>query len=293
MVPMLSTLNLTRRASYVLSGVLMGLGWLCLLALTLNWPSSHWSRPALALQAAAFAVALVAVRHIPFRRFVIYPLILGASIYLLDTTLPPPNLPSGWPREIIPRLVLMGLLVDSVRTIRWGRRGGQAAGREFPPIALDDAARLLGLTAAELRVLLQQRRLGIAIDIGGREYLSVEQLWSLQRARKPSWWQLYGGVLFLNGVLFILPVLIPPAWEVAAMGVWCFLTLGGMWAWIWMNRDELRDEDRSKQQGYQRDKRRDADEERSVPLTPVQERYLAVIGLAKGKSQQRGAENDE
>ena len=290
---MLSTLNRMQRTGCVLSSVLMGFGWLFLLALTLHWSSLHWSRPALALQAAAFAVALVAIRRVPFRRSVMYPLILGGSIYLLDPTLPPPSLPSGWPREVIPRLVLMGLLIDSLRISHWRQHQRAYAHRKLPPIAFDDATRLLGLTPSELRILLQQRKLGISIDNTEREYLSVEQLWFLQRARKPSWWQLYGGILFLNGVLFVVPHFILPAWEMAAQGIWCVLTLGGMWAWVWMNKDELREEDRSKREGRQRGKRYiTADDERRMSLTPVQERYRAVVGLAKAKYQQRSGESD-
>jgi hypothetical protein len=285
---MLSTLTRPQRVGYMLSSVLMGGGWLCLLALTLEWSSPHWSRPALALQAAALIVALLLVPHIPAQRLVAYPLTIAVSIYLLDTTLPPPNFPSGWPREIIPRLVLLSLLIDCLCAVQRGRRYQRGAVQfELRYVALDDAARALGLTVPELRIRLQQRRLGITTDAAGCEYLSFDQLRRLRRRRKPPWWQLYGWLLLMSGVLLLLMrLVISAAWEMVVQGTWCVLTLGGMWVWVRIHQDVLRDEDRAKQREQRRDKyAAPADGARTIPLTPVQERFLAVMEREKNQDE--------
>src|SRR4028119_1632647 len=52
MIPMMHTLTRPQRARYVLSLLLVGAGWLLLLALILEWSSGHWSRAARAAAAA-------------------------------------------------------------------------------------------------------------------------------------------------------------------------------------------------------------------------------------------------
>jgi hypothetical protein len=282
MSPTLSKLTRPLQVSYILSSALMAGGWLFLLALTLEWSPPHWSRPALALQAAAFVVALLVLRHIQAQRLAVYPLILAVSIYLLDTTLPPPNFPSGWPREIIPRLVLVGLLFDCLRTIHWGRARHGAGQRKPGNVSLDDAIRLLGLTPGELRIRLQRRGIAITVDAAGREYLSADQLRLLQQGMKPAWWQLYAGLLLLSGALLFAIPLIPPTWEMAAQGLWCVLTLGGMWLWVWLNQEALHDEDRANQGADKYDDPGPAEDDgRTIPLTPVQKRFLEVMKRRK------------
>jgi hypothetical protein len=274
-----TSLSRPQRIGYILSCGLLGGGWVFLLVLTHEWSSPHWSRSALVLQAAALIVAVLLMPHVPARRLVAYPLILATSIYLLDTTLPPPNLPSGWPREIIPRLVLLGLLADCLRTILWRRGLHRGMDQYGQPVALEDAARLLGLTELELRIRLQQRSIGITIDTIGCEYVSADDLHRLYRGRKPAWWQLYGWVLLMSSLLlFIGPLVLSAAWEMAAQVVWSVLTLGGMWLWVWKNQEALAEDDRAK---HPRQRSRERDDgtidRRTIPLTPVQRRYLAVM----------------
>jgi hypothetical protein len=288
MIPILSTLPRLQRAGYVLSGVLMGGGWLFLLALTLEWSSLYWSRPALALQAAALIVALPLMSRVPTWRLIAYPLTLAASIYLLDTTLPPPNFPSGWPREIIPRLVLVALVGDCLRAMRGGHGYQRTVAQfELRHVALDDAARLLGLAVFELRRRLQQRRFSITIDAQGREYLSLDQLRRLRQRARPRWWQLYGWLLLTSSMLlFVMPRAIPASWEMAAQVAWCVLTLGGMGAWVWLNQQALWEEDQARQRGETRAGRRASPNDgRTIPLTPVQERFLAVMEPEKDENE--------
>jgi hypothetical protein len=59
MIPTMNMLTRSQRFGYVLSLLLLSAGWLFLLAFILEWRAAHWSRPALALQAAALVVALL------------------------------------------------------------------------------------------------------------------------------------------------------------------------------------------------------------------------------------------
>ncbi len=87
---------------------LSSLGSWLLLGLVMDLQDPAWSRPAIALQllAPALAGAALGARWRLSRRFVIYPLVLAAVIYLWDTTLPPPSLPDGLVRVVVPRLAL-------------------------------------------------------------------------------------------------------------------------------------------------------------------------------------------
>lgn len=89
-------------------------------------PPSTWSRGALGLQIGALALALLLWPWRPSGRFIIYPLLLAGVVYLWDFTLPPPSLPAGISRQLIPRLVLIGLLADMALTLR----------RRLPPPAV-------------------------------------------------------------------------------------------------------------------------------------------------------------
>lgn len=51
-------------------------------------------------------------------RWLLYPVLLAATVYLWDTTLPPPTLPEGQARGVVPRLVLLALLTDALLSIR-------------------------------------------------------------------------------------------------------------------------------------------------------------------------------
>jgi hypothetical protein len=280
MIPTIDTLTRPQRFGYVLSLLLLRAGWLLLLALILEWFAAHWSRPAIALQAAALVLAFLLRPRVPTRRLIAYPLILAGSIYLWDTTLPPPSLPDGWPRVLIPGLVLLGLLIDYAYTVQ---RVRQARGRSTPrhrsPVALDDAARLLGIPVTNLRIRLQERRCVIIIDDTGQESVSLDDLYALNHTKKPAWWQLYLWLLLMLG-LSVLTMLtaIPAAWQTAVHIVWGVLTWGGMVVWVWANRVVLEDEDRAKHlaRTCQAPSVR-ADGTRTLPLTPVQQHFLEVM----------------
>jgi hypothetical protein len=155
---------------------------LLFLALVLEWPSPWWSRPALGLQGVALLLLLLLTRGYPPVRLLLYPLVLAAGIYLWDHTLPPPSLPEGPLRELIPRIILLWLFADIMLTTqrsgkaRW--RAIQIRGRR---LALEDAAMLLMTTPDDLRH--QLARAGRATRIGedGREWLTLDDVRALMR----------------------------------------------------------------------------------------------------------------
>jgi hypothetical protein len=266
----------SQRVGYVLTLLLIGAGWLIGLALLLEWRAAHWSRPALAFQAAALVLALLLRQHVPARRLVVYPLLLAASIYLWDTTLPPPSLPEGWPRVFIPSLVLLGLMIDYARTVQHVRHLRRRSTRTHRyPVALDEAARLLGIPLADLRRRIQKRKYAITIDSAGREYVVLDDLRALNDPSKPKWWQLYVWLLLMIGLsVLMMLTAIPAGWETTVQIVWCLLTWGGMVVWVWVNRVALRDEDRAKHRARARAA---ADAARTLPLTAVQQHFLDVM----------------
>jgi len=155
----------------------VGAGALLFLALVLEWPPLWWSRPALGLQGLALLLLLLLTRGYPPIRLLLYPLVLGVGIYLWDHTLPPPSLPEGPLREIIPRIILLwlfaeGLLImQQARKERW--RVIQIRGRT---LTLEDAAVLLATSPDDLRKRLG--RVGRAPSIGedGQERLTLDDV---------------------------------------------------------------------------------------------------------------------
>jgi hypothetical protein len=293
----MDTLTRPQRFGYALSLLLLRAGWLLLLALILEWFAAHWSRPALAFQAAALVLGLLLRQRVPVRRLIVYPLILAGSIYLWDTTLPPPSLPEGWPRVLIPSLVLVGLLIDYIYTVqrmRHARR--QVAPRQDHSIALDDAARLLGIPVANLRIRLQERRYVISIDSTGREYVSLDDVYALHHTNKPTWWQLYLWLLLMIGLSVVtMLVAIPAAWQTAVHIVWSLLTWAGMVVWVRANRVALHNRDRAKHLARARHtSSAPVDSARTLPLTPVQQHFLEVMErqAALAKISRQSAQGD-
>jgi hypothetical protein len=280
MIPTIDTLTRPQRFGYVLSLLLLPAGWLLLLAMILEWFAAHWSRPAIALQAAALVLALLLRQRVPVRRLIAYPLILAGSIYLWDTTLPPPSLPDGWPRVLIPSLVLLGLLIDYAYTIQRVRQANRrSTPRHRAPVALDDAAQLLGIPVTNLRIRLQERRCVIIIDDTGQESVCLDDLYALNHTKKPTWWQLYLWLLLMLGLSVVtMLAAIPAAWQTAVHIVWGLLTWGGMVVWVWANRVALEDEEQAKNLARTRQApSEDANGARTLPLTPVQRHFLEVM----------------
>jgi hypothetical protein len=154
-------------------------GALLFWSIVLDLLPSTWTRYTLASQVVALLIAYLFLRVGLAHRLVLYPLLLGCLIYLWDTTLPPPTLPEGIGRHLLVRLLLIGLLADTVRRLH---RKPQPPLVTSPVrddlIQLTRAARLLQTTPQALQERLQQ--LGwdwVLLD--GEAYLSIEALVAL------------------------------------------------------------------------------------------------------------------
>ena len=113
-----NTLLRPQLAGYGAVALLSCAGALTFVLLLLERSPPTWSRPALALQGLAMVLALLLTYWSRPPRFFLYPIVLAGVIYLWDTTLPPPSLPEGPLRQLIPQAVLVGLLADLVVTLR-------------------------------------------------------------------------------------------------------------------------------------------------------------------------------
>ncbi len=141
-------------------GLLIFAGGALLLGLVMELGGPVWSRPAIGLLVLAVGCACAALgaRWARSRRFIIYPLVLAATIYLWDTTLPPPSLPEGQLRAALPRLALLGILADGLLLLQ--RRGWRPRSLPRPAVRvpvrrgllpLEEVALLFQISAAELR----------------------------------------------------------------------------------------------------------------------------------------------
>lgn len=103
------------------SGFALCLGGSCLILAGLlpGLYAPVWSRAALLLQAAALLLGFCLIllrRRSP--RWLLYPVVLAWVVYLWDTTLPPPTLPDGLLRSLVPRLALIAILTDACIVIQ-------------------------------------------------------------------------------------------------------------------------------------------------------------------------------
>jgi hypothetical protein len=162
---------------YYAIGLLIGAGALLFLALVLELSPPSWSRLALLSQGLALLLALLLTHGHPHARLVLYPLLLAGGIYLWDTTLPPPSPPEGPLRQIVPRLLLVGLLTDYLITLRrahlQARRPPLFRGDRVPLAA---AARILHTTEADVRVRLHQAGRTTSRGVDGNEELTLDDL---------------------------------------------------------------------------------------------------------------------
>jgi len=157
----------------------VGAGALLFWSIVLDLLPSAWTRYTLASQMVALFIAYLVLRVGLAHRLVLYPLLLGCLIYLWDTTLPPPTLPEGLGRHLLVRVLLIGLLTDTVR---------QLHRKPQPPLApspgrdnlihVTRAARLLQTTPQALQERLQQLEWDWVL-LDGEAYLSADALVAL------------------------------------------------------------------------------------------------------------------
>lgn len=277
MLPTLSPLTPPQRAGYVVSLVCISSGWLLLLVCIFELTGGQWSRAALGLQGAALLVALSLAPRVPTHRLVVYPLVLAVSTYLWDTTLPPPNFPSGWPRTVVPGGVLIGLMFDYARVLHHARQR-RAAEQPGAQVTRDLPITIRGQSSVGGRRPLPQQRSARSAASARRD-AGADAIPAASHRRKPRWWQLYGWIFVMSGLLLgFIPRVIPPAWEMVAQGIWCVLTFAGMKAWVWANRTALLLDDQAQEQTIRRYSEAPlVDPERTIPLTSVQRHFLDVV----------------
>jgi len=171
------------RISYATIALLSGAGTLLFWALLGNLPVQQWSRAALVLQLVAGGLAaFFFFRWRLSARAVLYPLLLAVVIYTWDTTLPPPTLPGGVLRDYLPRVVVVGMLIDLVATIPQPRTTPPRAVQiRAGFLSIEDAAALLGITVDDVRMRLQQAGRTTSSIADGDEALSLDDVRAIAR----------------------------------------------------------------------------------------------------------------
>lgn len=126
------------------------------------------------------ALAALLSLRIPAPRLILHPLILAGTIYLWDTTLPPPSLPEGPLRGLVPRAILLGALTDGLLAISRAQRARCRAIRIVAGyLTLDDAVLLCGTTVDDLRSRLGRAGRTTRIGDDGRKYVALADLHDL------------------------------------------------------------------------------------------------------------------
>ena len=167
----------SQRVGYAASTFLISVGWLILLALLFELPPTFWSRPAIGFQGVALWLAGLLSLRMPAPRLILYPLILAGTIYLWDTTLPPPSLPEGPLLGLVPRAILLAVLADGLMAISRAQRAEWRALQVVDGyLTLDDAALLCGTTVDDLRRRLGRAGCTTRLGDDGREQVALDDL---------------------------------------------------------------------------------------------------------------------
>jgi hypothetical protein len=109
----------------------------------------------------------------------------------------------------------------------------------------------------------------------------------MRRRKKPAGWQLdLFIVTMIAGRLVLIWANLPDSWSTIIDWVWSALTTAGMSAWVWFNREALREQD---QHAHRKAHHHPPilarpTSPRSLPLTPVQQHFLDVMDAA-GKTE--------
>ena len=169
-------------------GILTIAGGVILVALAYEIAVLHLSMAALATQVVAILLAIAYRLWRLSARFLIYPMILFSTIYLWDNKLPPPSLPEGTLRALVPLAVIGVLAVDLVlthtrHTRRYkSKRSGITVTGGY--VGLDEAARFFNVTPRDLRSRLEHARTDWVVGMDGYEYVALtDVLYVLETVR--------------------------------------------------------------------------------------------------------------
>jgi hypothetical protein len=158
-------------------GILTIAGGVILVALAYEIVVLNLSMAALATQVVAMLLAIAYRLWRLSARFLIYPAILFATIYLWDSNLPPPSLPEGTLRVLVPLIVIGALIVDLVlthtrHTKRYtSKRSGITVTGGY--VGLEEAARFFNLAPHDLRSRLEHARTDWVVGMDGYEYVAL------------------------------------------------------------------------------------------------------------------------
>lgn len=159
--------------------ILIVSGGVILITLVHEWAILSLSAIALLFQGVAVLLALISRLWQRSHRFLTYPLILFSTIYLWDTNLPPPSLPDGALRALIPLLVIATLFFD-VGIAGWRMSKKQPSTNGVNVVGgyadLDEAARFFGITSTELRVYLREQGKPAIVSLNGHEQIGIFDL---------------------------------------------------------------------------------------------------------------------
>jgi hypothetical protein len=157
--------------------MLIAIGAALLLSLVWTWLPSIWSRTVIMLQIVALLVAALAAHWRPSWRLVMYPILLAYITYLWDTTLPPPHLPEGELRALLPAALIVGIAGDLL--LNWH------TSRPFAPVRLPvqagyvnlyEAAYFLRLAPEVVRARLARTGHTMLTSRAGEEYVALADL---------------------------------------------------------------------------------------------------------------------
>ena len=100
----------------------------------------------------------------------------------------------------------------------------------------------------------------------------------MKQPPRPAYWQLDLFTLSMSGLLLVLLAQLSPGWDTAVEVTWAALTIAGMARWVRLNWAALQREERTDRLRSTHCAAHRADvQARTLPLTPVQRHYLAVI----------------
>jgi hypothetical protein len=101
----------------------------------------------------------------------------------------------------------------------------------------------------------------------------------MKQPPRPAYWQLDVFVLLMIGLLMLVMLArLSPGWETMADIAWAVLTVAGMGVWVRLNWAALLHEEREQRMSAMRRASRGHDTPaRTLPLTPVQQQFLAVM----------------
>src|SRR5262245_24175933 len=100
----------------------------------------------------------------------------------------------------------------------------------------------------------------------------------MKQPPRPAYWQLDMFVLLMSGLLLVLLAQLSPGWDTTVEVVWAALTIAGMAIWVRLNWAALQREDHTDRLRITHGAAHRADvQARTLPLTPVQRHFLAVM----------------